>query len=81
MVKKEPKQTIATQLVVSHPLKHSNPINIAAQVGDSDFLIVQNACEAGKIKILQEVSNPICFPTLKNGKIFHHLIIMDWRYF
>ena len=62
---KEPKQTISTQLVVSHPFQHSNPINIAAQVGDSDFLIFQNACEAGKIKILQEVSNPICFPTLK----------------
>ena len=63
---KEPKKTISTQLVVSHPFQHSNPINIAAQVGDSDFLIFQNACEAGKIKILQEVSNPVCFPTLKS---------------
>ena len=64
---KEPKKTISTQLVVSHPFQHSNPINIAAQVGDSDFLIFQNACEAGKIKILQEISNPICFPSLNSS--------------
>ena len=76
---KEPKKTISTQLVVSHPFQHSNPINIAAQVGDSDFLIFQNACEAGKIKILQEVSNPICFPSLNSPNKNQNISAFDYN--